>query len=66
MLTRFFGKCYSEILKVFGDGTQALTDLYPVLLEIHSFLWILGEAIFHFLQVEITGQPLKSLVGQKS
>ena len=30
-------------MKVFGDGTQALTDLYPVLAEIHSFLWILEK-----------------------
>ncbi|NLZ34228.1 MAG: PTS system trehalose-specific EIIBC component [Clostridiales bacterium] len=52
-------------MKVFGDGTQALTDLYPVLAEIHSFLWILGEAIFHFLPVAITWSTVKKFGGSE-
>ena len=52
-------------LAVFGDGTQTLTQLNPVLAEIHSFLWILGEAIFHFLPVAVTWSTVKKFGGSE-
>lgn len=52
-------------LALFGDGTQTLTSLYPVLGEIHSFLWIIGEAIFHFLPVAVTWSTVKKFGGSE-
>lgn len=52
-------------LAVFGDGTQILTSLHPILAEIHSFLWILGEAIFHFLPVAVTWSTVKKFGGSE-
>lgn len=49
-------------LAIFGDA-QTLTQLYPMMAEIHSFLWILGEAIFHFLPVMITWSTVKKFGG---
>ncbi|MGL5190299.1 MAG: PTS system trehalose-specific EIIBC component, partial [Cetobacterium sp.] len=50
-------------LVIFGDGTQTLTSLNPKLAELHSFLWILGEAIFHFLPVGVTWSTVKKYGG---
>ncbi|WP_411168601.1 PTS system trehalose-specific EIIBC component [Clostridium sp. MB05] len=52
-------------LAIFGDGTQTLTQLHPILAEIHSFLWILGEAIFHFLPVAVTWSTVKKFGGSE-
>ncbi len=52
-------------LAIFGDGTQTLTALHPILAEIHSFLWILGEAIFHFLPVAVTWSTVKKFGGSE-
>ncbi|ADY25607.1 PTS system, trehalose-specific IIBC subunit [Deinococcus proteolyticus MRP] len=40
-------------MRVFGDGTQALTELSQFWNGVNSFLWLIGEAIFHFLPVGI-------------
>lgn len=40
-------------MKVFGDGTQTLTQLSQFWAGLNSFLWLIGEAIFHFLPVGI-------------
>lgn len=50
-------------LAVFGNGHQTLTSIYPKLAELHSFLWILGEAIFHFLPVGVTWSTVKKFGG---
>ncbi|MGL6064523.1 MAG: PTS system trehalose-specific EIIBC component [Fusobacteriaceae bacterium] len=50
-------------LAIFGDGTQTLVSLSPKLAELHSFLWILGEAIFHFLPVGVTWSTVKKYGG---
>lgn len=50
-------------LAIFGDGKQTLTSLYPKLAELHSFLWILGEAVFHFLPVGVTWSTVKKFGG---
>lgn len=52
-------------LAVFGDGTQTLTSLHPILAEVHGFLWILGEAIFHFLPVAVTWSTVKKFGGSE-
>ncbi|MDZ5000534.1 PTS maltose transporter subunit IIBC, partial [Clostridium perfringens] len=52
-------------LAIFGDGTQTLTQLHPILAEIHSFLWILGEAILHFLPVAVTWSTVKKFGGSE-
>ncbi len=52
-------------LAIFGDGTQTLTALHPILAEIHSFLWVLGEAIFHFLPVAVTWSTVKKFGGSE-
>ncbi|MGL5457974.1 MAG: PTS transporter subunit EIIC, partial [Cetobacterium sp.] len=50
-------------LAIFGDGSQTLTNLNPKLAELYSFLWILGEAIFHFLPVGVTWSTVKKYGG---
>lgn len=50
-------------LAIFGNGHQTLTSIYPKLAELHSFLWILGEAIFHFLPVGVTWSTVKKFGG---
>ncbi|MDO4238593.1 PTS system trehalose-specific EIIBC component, partial [Pseudomonas sp.] len=40
-------------MRVFGNGTQALTELSQFWNGVNSFLWLIGEAIFHFLPVGI-------------
>lgn len=50
-------------LAVFGNVHQTLTTIYPKLAELHSFLWILGEAIFHFLPVGVTWSTVKKFGG---
>ncbi|MBY0757323.1 PTS system trehalose-specific EIIBC component [Clostridium sardiniense] len=52
-------------LAIFGDGTQTLIQLHPVLGEVHSFLWVIGEAIFHFLPVGVTWSTVKKFGGSE-
>ncbi|GHF98910.1 PTS maltose transporter subunit IIBC [Deinococcus piscis] len=41
-------------MRVFGNGEQTLTELSQFWSGLNSFLWLIGEAIFHFLPVGIT------------
>ncbi|TKC15309.1 PTS system trehalose-specific EIIBC component [Robertmurraya kyonggiensis] len=41
-------------IKMMNDGTQSLIDASQFWAGVHSFLWLIGEAIFHFLPVGIT------------
>ncbi|MEQ2528409.1 PTS system trehalose-specific EIIBC component [Bacillaceae bacterium CLA-AA-H227] len=41
-------------IKMMSDGTQSLIDVSQFWAGVHSFLWLIGEAIFHFLPVGIT------------
>ncbi|MGL4977432.1 MAG: PTS system trehalose-specific EIIBC component [Cetobacterium sp.] len=52
-------------LALFGDGSQTLTHLYPVLNEVNSFLWVICEAIFHFLPVAIAWSTAKKFGGSE-
>ncbi len=40
-------------IKMFEDGTKTLVEISAFWASMHSFLWIIGEAIFHFLPVGI-------------
>lgn len=52
-------------LAIFGNGKETLTQLYPVLNEVNSFLWVICEAIFHFLPVAITWSTVKKFGGSE-
>ena len=41
-------------IKMFEDGTKSLIEISQFWAGTHSFLWLIGEAIFHFLPVGIT------------
>lgn len=41
-------------IKLLDDGTKTLVDVSQFWAGVHSFLWLIGEAIFHFLPVGIT------------
>ncbi len=40
-------------IKMFEDGTKTFVDISAFWASMHSFLWLIGEAIFHFLPVGI-------------
>ncbi|MDG2956766.1 PTS trehalose transporter subunit IIBC [Bisgaard Taxon 10/6] len=40
-------------IKMFDDGTKTLVDISTFWASMHSFLWLIGEAIFFFLPVGI-------------
>ncbi|MBO3443834.1 PTS system trehalose-specific EIIBC component [Clostridium sp. CCUG 7971] len=53
-------------LALFGpDKSQTLTALYPALGELHSFLWVICEAIFHFLPVGVAWSTVKKFGGSE-
>lgn len=41
-------------INMMNDGTQTLVEVSQFWAGAHSFLWLIGEAIFHFLPVGIT------------
>lgn len=41
-------------IKMFEDGTKSLIEISQFWAGTHSFLWLIGESIFHFLPVGIT------------
>ena len=41
-------------MKLFEDGTKSLVEVSKFWAGTNSFLWLIGEAIFHFLPVGIT------------
>lgn len=48
-------------IKMFEDGTKSLIEISQFWSGTHSFLWLLGEAIFHFLPVGITWSITKKM-----
>lgn len=48
-------------IKFYEDGTKTLVELSQFWAGVHSFLWLLGEAIFHFLPVGITWSVAKKM-----
>ncbi|ENH98179.1 PTS system trehalose(maltose)-specific transporter subunits IIBC [Gracilibacillus halophilus YIM-C55.5] len=41
-------------INLVNDGTQTLAETYQFWSGLYDFLWLIGEAIFHFLPVAIT------------
>lgn len=50
-------------IKMFEDGTKTLIELSQFWAGVHSFLWLIGEAIFHFLPVGIVWAVTKKMGG---
>ncbi|NAS19044.1 PTS system trehalose-specific EIIBC component [Clostridium butyricum] len=48
-------------IKMFDDGTKTLVETSQFFVGVHSFLWLIGEAIFHFLPVGITWSITKKM-----
>ena len=48
-------------VKFFEDGTKTLIEISQFWAGTHSFLWLIGEAIFHFLPVGITWAITKKM-----
>lgn len=48
-------------IRFIDNGTKTLVEMSQVWAGIHSFLWLLGEAIFHFLPVGITWSVTKKM-----
>lgn len=50
-------------IKMFEDGTKTLVEMSQFWAGTHSFLWLIGEAIFHFLPVGIVWAVTKKMGG---
>ena len=50
-------------IKMFEDGTKSLIEVSQFWAGTHSFLWLIGEAIFHFLPVGITWAVTRKMGG---
>ena len=48
-------------VKFFADGTKSLIEVSQFWAGAHSFLWLIGEAIFHFLPVGIVWAITKKM-----
>ena len=48
-------------VKMFEEGTKSLVEISQFWAGIHSFLWLIGEAIFHFLPVGIVWAITKKM-----
>ncbi|EES49918.1 PTS system trehalose-specific EIIBC component [Clostridium botulinum] len=48
-------------IKMFENGTKTLIEISQFWAGTHSFLWLIGEAIFHFLPVGITWAVTKKM-----
>ena len=48
-------------IKMFEDGTKTLIEISQFWAGVNSFLWLIGEAIFHFLPVGITWAVTKKM-----
>lgn len=50
-------------IKLVNGGTQTLVEISTFWAGVHSFLWLIGEAIFHFLPVGVTWSVVKKMGG---
>ncbi|WP_413299452.1 PTS system trehalose-specific EIIBC component [Bacillus sp. 1P10SD] len=48
-------------IKLLEDGTKTIVEVSQFWAGVHSFLWLIGEAIFHFLPVGITWSVAKKM-----
>lgn len=50
-------------IKIMNDGTQTLVEVSKFWAGAHSFLWLIGEAIFHFLPVGVAWSVVTKMGG---
>ena len=50
-------------VNLFNDGTQSLADISQFWAGTYDFLWLIGEAVFHFLPVAICWSVVKKMGG---
>lgn len=55
-----FRNCIGDI-KMFENGTKTLVEISVFWNGVYNFLWLIGEAIFHFLPVGITWSITKKM-----
>lgn len=48
-------------IKLLDGGTKTITEVSQFWAGVHSFLWLIGEAVFHFLPVGITWSIAKKM-----
>jgi trehalose PTS system EIIBC or EIIBCA component len=48
-------------IKLMEDGTKTIVEVSQFWAGVHSFLWLIGEAVFHFLPVGITWSIAKKM-----
>ncbi len=53
-------------IKMFDDRTHTLVEISQFWAQVHAFLWLLGEAIFHFLPVGVCWSAVKKMGGSGS
>jgi PTS system trehalose-specific IIC component len=48
-------------IKLMEDGTKSIVEVSQFWAGVHAFLWLIGEAVFHFLPVGITWSVAKKM-----
>lgn len=48
-------------IKLLEDGTKSIVEVSQFWSGVHAFLWLIGEAVFHFLPVGITWSITKKM-----
>jgi trehalose PTS system EIIBC or EIIBCA component len=48
-------------IKLLEDGTKSIVEVSQFWAGVHAFLWLIGEAVFHFLPVGITWSITKKM-----
>jgi trehalose PTS system EIIBC or EIIBCA component len=48
-------------IKLMEDGTKSIIEVSQFWAGVHAFLWLIGEAVFHFLPVGITWSVAKKM-----
>ncbi|MEH7072721.1 PTS system trehalose-specific EIIBC component [Neobacillus drentensis] len=52
-------------IKLLDGGTKTIIEVSQFWAGVHSFLWLIGEAVFHFLPVGITWSVTKKMGGSQ-
>lgn len=52
-------------IKLLENGTKSIIEVSQFWAGVHAFLWLIGEAVFHFLPVGITWSVTKKMGGSQ-
>jgi PTS system trehalose-specific IIC component len=52
-------------IKLLENGTKSIVEVSQFWAGVHAFLWLIGEAVFHFLPVGITWSVTKKMGGSQ-